>query len=47
MKQNKFVTLMEIPTKLVLVVLELISKHSVNNLTTDRNKIPNTSTDIQ
>ncbi|RKU22253.1 hypothetical protein C6499_20130 [Candidatus Poribacteria bacterium] len=44
--QNESVTLMEIPTELVPVVLELISKHSADNLTMDRSKTPNTSTDI-
>ena len=44
--QDESVTLMEIPTELVPVVLELISEHSANDPMTDRNKTPNTSTDI-
>ena len=44
--QNKSITLMEVHTELVPVVLELISKHSVDNLTSGEKKIPNSSTDI-
>ena len=44
--QEESVTLMEVPTELVPAVLELISKHSADNLMTSRNKIPNASTDI-
>ena len=44
--QDESITLMEVPTELVPVVLELISKHSVENLTLERNKTPDGSTDI-
>ena len=44
--RNESITLMEVPTELVPVVLELISKHSADNLTTGRNKTPNRSTDV-
>ena len=44
--QYESVTLMEIPTELVPVVLELISKHSADNLMTCRSKTPNTSMDV-
>ena len=44
--QDESATLMEIPTELVPVVLELISKHSANDPMTDRNKTPNSSTDV-
>ena len=34
--QNESITLMEVPTALVPDILELISKHSVDNLKTNR-----------
>ena len=39
--QDESITLMEVPTELVPVVLELISKHSMDNLTTGRKKTSN------
>ena len=44
--QDESITLIEVPTELVPVVLELISKYSVDNLTSGRKKIPNSFTDI-
>ena len=44
--QDESITLMEVPTELVPVVLELISKHSVDNLMLERNKTPDGSTDV-
>ncbi len=44
--QDESITLMEVPTALVPVILELISKYSVDNLTSGGKKIPNSSTDI-
>ena len=44
--QDESITLMEVPTELVPVVLELISKHSADNLTTGGKKTSNSSTDI-
>ncbi len=44
--QDESITLMEVPTELVPVILELISKHSTDNLTTGQNKTSNGSTDI-
>ncbi len=34
--QDESITLMEVPTELVPAILELISKHSVDNLKTNR-----------
>ena len=44
--QNESITLMEAPTALVPVILELISKHSADNLTTGEMKTSNRSTDV-
>ena len=44
--QNESVTLMEVPTELVPIVLELISKHATGNLIIGQTKTPNTSTDV-
>ena len=44
--QDESITLMEVPTELVPAILELISKHSRDNLTSGGKKIPNSSTDI-
>ena len=41
--QDESVTLMEVPTELGPVVLELISKHSVDNLTISKKETSNSS----
>ena len=44
--QDDSLTLMEVPTELVPAILELIFKHSTDNLTSGGKKTPNSSTDI-
>lgn len=44
--QDESLTLMEVPTELVPAILELISKHSADNLTTGERKTSNRSTDV-
>ena len=44
--RDESITLMEVPTELVPVVLELISKHSADNLTIGEKKTSNRSTDV-
>ena len=44
--RSESIKLMEVPTELVPVVLELISKHSADNLTIGEKKTSNRSTDV-
>ena len=44
--QDKSVPLMEVPTELVPIVLELVAKYPEDNLMTNLNKMPKVSTDL-